>query len=328
MKRKLSPLPVLVLSLAAGCQDGGLEPGAHGVSQAPAAALGFSDWSPAISIELASPGADPSFNTPSLDGCPFISRDGKTFYMASNRPGGLGGIDIWVSTRAHQGEPWGPPVNVGAPVNSEADDFCPTIDRDGHRFFFVSRRAIPGSCGGSDIYVTRLRIEGGFEQPVNLGCEVNSAADEASPFPLPERGSGPVLYFSSTRPGVGVGGDLYRSESHGDVFGPAQLVPGVNSAFDDGQPNLRRDGLQLFFYSTRPDPGALGGPDLYAATRASTEDPWSTPVNLGREVNSPAGETRPSLSWDGTTLYFGSTRPESEAGSADIYLTTRGRSVD
>lgn len=328
MNRKLFPLPTLVLSLAAGCQDGALEPKTHGVPRSQAAALGFSDWSPAVNIELTSPGADAAFNTPSLDGCPFISRDGKTFYMASTRPGGLGGIDIWVSTRAHLDQPWGNPVNVGAPVNSEADDFCPTIDRDGHRFFFVSRRAILGSCGGSDIYVTRFRNEGGFEQPVNLGCEVNSAFDEASPFPLPERRSGPVLYFSSTRPGLGVGGDLYRSESHGGVFGPAQLVSGVNSAFDDGQPNLRRDGLELFFYSTRPNAEALGGPDLYVATRASTGDPWSMPVNLGPDVNSAAGETRPSLSWDGTTLYFGSTRPGSEAGSADIYVTARDRVTD
>jgi hypothetical protein len=328
MNRKLSTLPVLVLSLAASCEDGVLEPRIHGASHAPAAALGFSDWSPAVNIELTSPGADASFNTPTLDGCPFISRDGKTFYLASTRPGGLGGIDIWVSTRAHFDDPWGSPVNVGAPVNSEADDFCPTIDRDGQRFFFVSRRAIPGSCGGSDIYVTRLRNDGGFEQPVNLGCEINSAFDEASPFPLPERGSGPVLYFSSTRPALGVGGDLYRSESHGGVFGPAQLVPGVNSGFDDGQPNLRRDGLELFFYSTRPDPGALGGPDLYVTTRASARDPWSTPVNLGPDVNSPAGETRPSLSWDGTRLYFGSTRAGSEAGSADIYVTSREKAAD
>jgi hypothetical protein len=54
-------------------------------------------------------------------------------------------------------------------------------------------------------------------------------------------------------------------------------------------------------------------------------EPWSTPTNLGPDVNSAASETRPSLSWDGTTLYFGSTRPASEAGSSDIYLTTRQR---
>lgn len=177
----------------------------------------------------------------------------------------------------------------------------------------------PGTCGGADIYETRLRGDGSFDQPRNLGCEVNSSADEASPFPLPERADGPVLYFSSTRPGLGTGGDLYRSRSRGGVFGPAELVPGVNSSSDDGQPNLRRDGLELFFYSTRP--GTLGGSDIYASVRASVSSPWSTPVNLGAAVNTAAGESRPSLSWDGTTLYFGSTR--NSAASSDIYLTTR-----
>jgi hypothetical protein len=75
----------------------------------------------------------------------------------------------------------------------------------------VSRRQVgarrTGWCGGSDIYVTRQRDDHGFDEPRKLGCEVNSAADEFSPFPVDERGSGSVLYFSSTRPGLGTGGD-------------------------------------------------------------------------------------------------------------------------
>jgi hypothetical protein len=249
--------------------------------------------------------------------------------MASTRPGGLGGIDIWVSTRGSADDPWGAPVNVGAPVNSPANDFCPTVSRDGHLFYFVSNR--PDGCGGDDIYTTRLRPDG-WDPVANLGCEVNSAANEASPFPLPERGTGPVLYFSSNRPGgftaeppgASAGdADLYVSESHGGAFGAAELVPGANSAAEDGQPNVRRDGLELFFFSTRP--GTLGMADIYSATRQRTSDPWSTPVNLGPNVNAANGaETRPSLSWDGTVLYFGSTRPGGE-GMADHYVTTRER---
>src|SRR5262249_55427791 len=128
---------------------------ANGSPLGSARKLDYSARSPAMTIEQFPPGAHPGFNTASLDGCPFISRDGKTFYLASTRPGGLGGIDIWVSKRASIDEPWGEPVNVGAPVNSSADDFCPTIARDGHLFYFVSRRA--GGCGQGDIYVTRRR---------------------------------------------------------------------------------------------------------------------------------------------------------------------------
>lgn len=273
---------------------------------------GFGPWTSAVRVEPAT-GSHPDFNGSSLDGCPFISRDGKMFFMASDRPGGVGGIDIWLSTRAGEGDPWGQPVNVGAPVNTPANDFCPTIARNGHDFYFVSNRA--GGCGGDDIYATRLRDDSGFEPVVNLGCEVNSAGNEASPFPLPEAVNGPVLYFSSTRSG---NGDLYVSASQGGTFVAPTLVAGANSATAvDGQPNVRRDGLELFFFSNRE-----GNNDIYSASRAATSDPWSTPVNLGPLVNSAAAETRPSLSWDGTTLYFGSTRPGGE-GSSDHYQTTR-----
>ena len=287
----------------------------------------YSGWSLASDIEQVPPGAHPNFNTPTfVEGCPFIGPDDKTFLIASNRPGGRGGLDIWMSTRAGVDEPWGEPVNVGEPVNSASDDFCPTIARDMHTFYFASRRqvGVQGTdwCGGSDIYVTRRRDDGAFEPPRNLGCVVNSAADEFSPFPMEEAGSGPVLYFSSTRPGFGTGGNLYRSKSHGGEFGAAELVPNVNSMVDDGQPNVSRDGLEIYFYSARTDlPNAQGGNDLYVATRTSTLNPWSTPINLGPAVNSSGSETRPSLAWDGTTLYFGSTR----AGSSDIYVTTRRR---
>ena len=95
-------------------------------STAYALAGDYGAWTQAMRVESI-PGTSPAFNGASLDGCPFVSRDGKTFYMASNRTGGLGGIDIWVSTRASVDDPWGEPVNVGAPVNSSANDFCPTI---------------------------------------------------------------------------------------------------------------------------------------------------------------------------------------------------------
>jgi hypothetical protein len=311
--KQRTPLLLLIVSLAVASS---------------VAASDFGPWSPAVRVESIL-GTHPDFNGPSLDGCPFVSRDGKTFYMASDRPGGEGLIDIWISTRESAENPWGEPFNPGPPINSEANDFCPTISRDGHLFFFVSNR--PGGCGGADIYVSRLRDHGEFDDPVNLGCDVNSGADEASPFPLPERGLGLVLYFSSTRPGgfaadppeaTSGDSDLYSSESHGGVFGPAELVPGVNSAAQDGQPNLRRDGLELFFFSTRSD--SLGQADIYSTTRESARDPWPSPVNLGSNVNSSSAETRPSLSWDGTTLYFGSTRAGGE-GSSDHYVTNRPR---
>jgi len=294
----------------------------------------FSPWSAAVNVESIA-GTHASFNTAQLDGCPFVAPDGKTFYMASNRPGTLGGLDIWVSTRASESDPWGEPRNAGEPVNSVADDFCPTMARDGRTFYFVSRRS--GGCGLGDIYVTRLRSDNGFDAPEMLPCApmppyeaVNSPFDEFSPFPVQDAGAGQGLYFSSFRPGgfaeEAAGGtpdsDIYFSAAL-EIDGP-ELVGGVNTAADDGQPNVSRNGLELYFYSTRAIEGALGGADLYVATRLSLFHEWTPPVNLGAAVNSAAGETRPSLSWDGTALYFGSTRSGGE-GSSDIYVGTRSR---
>lgn len=302
---------------------------AAAVLVAGAAAEQFGPWSIAVNVESL-PGTDPQLNTAFNDGCPTLARDGLTLYMASNRPGGHGGQDIWVVTRESKESPWGAPQNLGAPVNTPADEFCPSPARDGHLFFFVSTK--PGGCGGSDIYITRRRADQhGWDEPVHLGCEVNSAGNEASPFLIEERATGPVLYFSTNRaggysdeaPGAIVGDDdIYVSEFNRGGFDAPRLVPHVNSDSNDSRPNLRRDGLELFFDSNRA--GTLGLADIFSSVRDSVFHPWSDPAPLGPLVNSAASETRPSLSWDGTTLVFGSNRPGGEGGN-DVYVTTRQR---
>jgi WD40-like Beta Propeller Repeat len=105
----------------------------------------LADWAPAQKIDEIG-GNSAEVNTASLDGCPIQSPDGLSLYMASNRSGGKGGLDIWVATRGSTTAPWGAPTNLGEPVNSAADDFCPTpVGKKG--LFFVSREALPGSCG-------------------------------------------------------------------------------------------------------------------------------------------------------------------------------------
>ena len=86
---------------------------------------------------------------------------------------------------------------------------------------------------------------------------------------------------------------------------------------------MRKDGLEVVFSSNHAYPGALGGQDVYVSTRASADDPWSTPVNLGSAVNTSAGETRPSLSWDARTLLFG--RAPGPEGMSDVYIATRDK---
>lgn len=292
-----------------------------------AAASGFSLWGQAVNAETAITGTSSELNTASNDGCPYQSPDGLSLYMASNRPGGLGGLDIWVASRASASGPWGAPVNLGAPVNSEVDDFCPTPTLGGG-LFFVSARAVAGACGGPDIYFVRQH-HGAWSDPANLGCGVNSAAAEASPSFVLE-GFRPVLYFSSNRPGgfaseapgAVADSDIYVSSLTWDGFGVAALVPGLNTAANDSRPNVLRDGREIVFDSDRD--GTAGGADIYSATRRFSFAAWLAPANLGPAINTDANETRASFSWDGKTLYFGSTRPGVE-GFGDIFVSTRVR---
>lgn len=286
----------------------------------------LSSWSSAQKIDTVG-GNSLELNTPALEGCPFQAPDGLSLYLASNRPGGKGGLDIWVSTRASTSAPWGAPVNLGEPVNSPADDFCPTaVGKAG--LFFVSREALPGACGQGDIYFTHRNAAGSWAEPERLLCAPagpNSELDEQGPTWLDASGGKlrgkKLLYFSRSSATPAVPGQIYVSErQNGARFGPATAVAELNdAAANDIQPNVRADGLEIVLSSNRT--GTLGAQDIWVATRAALGDPWSAPVNIGPAVNTAAAETRPALSKDGSQLLFG--RTPGPEGSGDLYVTTR-----
>ncbi len=278
----------------------------------------FSDWSAPANL-------GPTINSAGTDGCPFISKHDLSLYFASNRPGTLGGLDIWVSERGSVDDPWGPPQNLGLNINAASNELCPTLTIDGHSLYFVSDR--PGGCGGQDLYVSRRhnkRDNFGWQPPVNLGCDVNSSSDDFTPSYFEDEETGSIrLYFSSARPGGPGGTDIYVSTLNEDgFFGPAVPVVELNTPFNDQRPNIRRDGLELFFDSNRP--GSLGSTDLWVSTRPSTSDPWSAPVSLGPILNSAGLEGRPAISFKGTSLYFMSNRPGG-FGGIDLYVSTRSK---
>jgi hypothetical protein len=289
-----------------------------------AGAMQFSAWASAQNIETIS-GNSTEINTPSLDGCPIQSPDGLSIYLASNRPRFVGDtrtdLDIWVASRASTDEGFGAPVNLGAPVNSLSDDFCPTPVR-GNGLFFVSRRVVAGACGLGDIYFTRRNPAHGWSEPEHLACAPagpNSTLDEQGPSRVEINGT-QYLYFSRSTLPANTSGEIFVSANGAGGYGPATAVAGLNDpAANDIQPNVRKDGLEVVFSSARAF--GLGGQDIWVASRESTSDPWSAPVNLGASVNTTAGESRPSLSWQGEQLLFG--RSPGLEGSSDIYVTTR-----
>ncbi len=277
----------------------------------------FGEWAAPVNIESI-PGNSSELNTTSNEGYPILSPDGLSLYIVSDRPGGSGALDIWVARREKKDDPWGDPENLGLPVNSIAHDHSPT-PVSGHGLFFVSTRI--DSCGGDDIYFTRFK-HGDWEEPQNVGCQINSTAAESSPSYFEDESGHAILYFSSNRAGGSGLQDIYFSVDSG----AAQPAPGLNTAFNDVRPNVRKDGLEIVFDSTRP--GTVGQDDIWTASRETTADDWSAPTHLDPPINSAARETRATLSRDGFTMFFSSNRPGSELApsgqpSSDIYLTTR-----
>jgi hypothetical protein len=114
---------------------------------------------------------------------------------------------------------------------------------------------------------------------------------------------------------------------NGDVLGPAVLVAELSypSPFSTAHPSLRRDGREVFFYSTRP--GGLGSQDVWTSTRPNIHSAWSPPVNLGAPINTAGIDIHPTLTFDGLTLFWSSNRPGT-IGVRDLWMSTRTRCGD
>ncbi len=146
-------------------------------------------WAEAINL-------GPTINSPEDDYGPSISADGLTLFFNSDRPGGFGENDLWVTRRTTPYEDWGPPVNLGPVVNNPANEFRPVISYDGLSLYFSSDRA--GGEGTEDLYVTtRLTKNHVWSTPINLGPTVNSSDFDFCPSITHD---GLVLIFSSSRP--------------------------------------------------------------------------------------------------------------------------------
>jgi hypothetical protein len=273
-----------------------------------------SEWSAPVNI-------GPAINTAANEANPTLSPDGLSLYFTSDRAGGFGLTDIWVSQRACEDCPWGSPVNLGPPINTASTDIAPSISIDGHLLFFASGRDPTGGIG--DIYLSRRanpKDDFGWGDPVRLGPEVNTSAFEAGPEYLQAAEDGPInLYFG--RQPVGGQFDMYMIAvtRDGETRGPAVPISELNTPFSETGPTLRTDGREVLFFSTRPP--TLGANDFWLSTRRSVHDPWSPPEHL-IALSSAANDRHPSLSSDARTLIFASNRPGG-FGLDDLWMSTR-----
>lgn len=176
-------------------------------------------------------------NSTYWEGGACLSPDGKTLYFTSERKGGFGHSDIWMSTKINNKE-WSKPVNLGSTVNTPYDEVGLFMAPDGKTLFFCSNG--PNSMGSYDIFKTTYE-NGQWTTPVNLGYPINT---EFSDGPVSIDATGRIAYFSSDRPG-GLGEkDIYMAD-----ISEYPLLGNKKERFSNGLSILKgtvRDGFEGF----------------------------------------------------------------------------------
>ena len=230
------------------------------------------DWGPPVNLDVFN--SVPVVNSvESGTAVPSFSADGHLLFFNSDRPGGLGGNDLWVSRRSNKYDDfgWQEPVNLGS-VNSPQNDNAATYFEDEETgiisLYVTSSR--PGGPDGSQpgslhIWVSTLGDDGSFGPPV-LVPELSSPVQENT---TDIRRDGLEFFLVSSRDGrIGVA-DIWVStrDSTLDPWStPVNLGPTMNyPGYTTGRPSLSWEATTLYLYSDRP--GGFGGRDLYVATR-------------------------------------------------------------
>jgi hypothetical protein len=190
-----------------------------------------------------------ALNSDVADTAPELSADGLMIVFGSDRMGGLGSRDIWMSTRASRIAPWTAPTNIFE-LSSPADETAPTMDGAMVRVIMnASSDLLEARRSSADLV---------WESPVPI-AELNTAEAETAPM---LDASGLVLYFSQARNGGAL--DIYRTEraTLDGAFAPPELVAGPNTGSDDTDPWVSPDGRVMFFATNRD-----GNDEIYSSSR-------------------------------------------------------------
>jgi WD40-like Beta Propeller Repeat len=241
-------------------------------SDRPAGGLGGLDLWVTRRASLDSPWEPPvnfgePINTASADFAPNLSIDGHLLFFTSNRPGGHGGNDLYVSRRDDPNDDagWSVPVNLGAGVNTSDNEQAPNYHQNaeegaGNLYFNRGNQA----AGRADLYYAAVSRDGEARGPAVFVAELNTAAASETAASL--RHDGKEVFFTSTRSDGRGSGDIWTStrQNANDPWSAPVNVESLNTSFNDTTPNLSFDGLTLIFASNRP---GKGGNDLWITTR-------------------------------------------------------------
>jgi outer membrane protein OmpA-like peptidoglycan-associated protein len=209
-----------------------------------------------------------TINTPSYEGHGCLSPDNRQLFFASNRPGGYGGMDIWVS-RFEDGV-WHQPQNLGPQINTPGEEAAPFIHTDNKTLYFASDGHT--GMGGTDLFISKRVNDSTFSKPVNLGYPLNTTANETSFYVTVD---GKKAYFASDRDSVQGNYDIY------EIKMPEQLQP-QQIAFVRGYvfDSISKDRLNYASIYVRD---AATGQDLYHFTSNRGDGSFMIALPLGKK---------------------------------------------
>jgi len=227
----------------------------------------------------------------------------------------------------------GMPENMGPAINGPGFESAVGISTDGLSFYFIDFRPYP-----SELWVSRrATIDDSWEAATFLGLltpsDISNITSSIGFLATISTADGLEAYYAAEIPGGYGRRDIWymKRENIDDVWGPLEnLGSVVNSQYDEHLACISPDGLELYFSDYDEEgarPGGFGKSDLWVTKRATREDPWIEPVNLGSTINSGYTDGRPSISPDGLLLFFDSNRPGS-FGKFDLYVTRRATLSD
>ncbi len=200
----------------------------------------FDKWSKPVSLD--------AINSRYNDGGCFITYDQNSLIFTSDRPGGLGNCDLWVSQR--KGDRWSEPVNMGAPINSAGYDGFASLAPDGNTIYFV--RECPEKKGCKErlgIFYSE-KVDDVWTTPKKMPAPINTDYCEFGPVILADNLS---LIFSSTRPGGSGGYDLYKVErtEAGGWGRPTNLGGFINTKGEDSLIAIPASGEIMYYTKSR-----------------------------------------------------------------------------
>jgi hypothetical protein len=219
-----------------------------------------------------------TINGPTDDLSPRLTADGKFLLFSSDRPGGVGGFDLWAASRTKDG--WDKPFNLGSAVNTEFNESNPDPTPDGKRLIFSTDRK---AAGKEQIQAWRATIR----QTVSTDYDLWIASLD------PTLTAAPTTQSAATTQATAV-----------LVFKDAHEIPGINTSFVEGASCMSPAGDFLYFSSNRP--GGFGKFDLYRSR--ITGNDFGPLENLGPSINGPGNETDPAITFAGFRLIFSSDR--------------------